>query len=336
MLFNRDNKGKEEMKAILGFIFATHSFDNLRTDIILAEDDFRFLLGSDLFSAIDEFYHSAEYNLPDEQDTSRLTWNELVRRTQQALAFYAYRSYASHADLTHSDKGRQIHVSENEKPAFEWMIERDDQSMLSKAHKLTDRLLAFLEEHKEDEKINLLYATKPVYAATRELFINTAAEFDRVFPIEGSRRFYLKVVPFIREVENTRILSVLGQEQFDQMKVGILDGTLTEASTQLLEKVRVPLALYTMVTAIRRLSVEVLPEGVFQQYIPGIQSVKARNPSPMEFMNEVARNLEQEANASLLVLQQHLAKSKAVSEGSTFSSQNLFSRNDSQNKHFRA
>jgi hypothetical protein len=336
MLFNRDNKGKEEMKSILGFIFATHSFDNLRTDITLAEDDMCTLLGTDLFSAIDAYYHSAEYNLPDEKDPSKVTWNNLVLRTQQALAFYAYRSYSSHADLTHSDKGRQIHVSENEKPAFEWMIERDDQSMLAKAHKLTDRLLAFLEENKDEEQINALFTTKEVYAATRELFINSAAEFDRVFPIEGSRRFYLKVVPFIREVERSRILSVLGLPDFENLKAEITSCAISEDSRQIIELVRVPLALFTMVTAIKRLSVEILPEGVFRQYVPGNQTIRSKNASPMEFKIEVARNLESEANKSLLILQQHLAKRKAETEGIPFTTLDMLAHNDSANKHFRA
>lgn len=335
MLFNRDNKGKEEMKSILGFIFATHSFDNLRTDILLAEEEMRILLGNDLVSALDSYYHSSDFNLSDEREPARLTWNELVHRTQQALAFYAYRSYSTHADLTHSDKGRQIHVSENEKPAFEWMIERDDQSMLAKAHKLTDRLLAYLEENKEEEQINALFTSKPVYSATRELFINSAAEFDRAFPIEGSRRFYLKVVPFIREIENSRILSVLGQPDFDTIKQEILSGQINDDSQRIIELVRVPLALYTMVIAIRRLSVDILPEGVFQQYIPGIQTLKARNPSPMEFKTEVARNLEAEANKSLIILQQHLAKRKAITEGVPFTTADMLAHNDSTNKHFR-
>ncbi|MCX6272209.1 MAG: hypothetical protein NTU44_13515 [Bacteroidetes bacterium] len=335
MLFNRDNKGKEEMKSILGFIFATNSFDNLRTDIILAEDDLRILIGSDLFKAIDTYYHSADFNQVDEQDTHRQVLNELVRRIQQPLAFYAYRNYACHADLTHSDKGRQIHVSETEKPAFEWMIERDDQSMLAKAHKLTDRLLTYLEENKEDSLIQEKWTNTDVYRLTRELFINSAKEFEEVFPIEGSRRFFLKVVPFIREAEQNQVLSVLGKDLFAELKAVILSGEITSDQRELIRLIRIPLALFTMVTAIKRLSVEVLPEGIFQNFIPGVQTLRAKNPSPMEFKAELAGHLETEARRNLIVLQENTSRRKAQAEGTTYSGQNLLSFNSSDNKHFR-
>ncbi|MCX6270488.1 MAG: hypothetical protein NTU44_04570 [Bacteroidetes bacterium] len=335
MLFNRDNKGKEEMKSILGFIFATNSFDNLRTDIILAEDDLRMLIGSDLIEAIDTYYHSADFNQVDEQDTHRQVLNELVRRIQQPLAFYAYRNYACHADLTHSDKGRQIHVSETEKPAFEWMIERDDQSMLAKAHKLTDRLLAYLEENKEDSLIQEKWTNTDVYRLTRELFINSAKEFEEVFPIEGSRRFFLKIVPFIREAEQNQIISVLGKDLFAELKDVILSGENTNDQGELIRLIRIPLALFTMVTAIKRLSVEVLPEGIFQNFIPGVQTLRAKNPSPMEFKAELAGHLETEARRSLIVLQENISRRKALAEGSTYTGQNLLRSNSSDNKYFR-
>jgi len=336
MLFNKSSNGAIELKAILGFIYATNSFDNLKTDMVLVQDDMINLLGKDLYNALDDFYHSENYELaePDPDSPGPAIWTELVHRVQSAMAFYGYRNYAIHADLTHSAQGRQIIVTETEKPAFEWMIERDDQSMLAKAHKLTDRILVYLEENKDEEKINEYWTTKPVYAATRQLFINNAREFDDAFPIDCSRRFYLKVIPFIREVENTRIRAVLGEHLWEELKTEISTNTISDDNSEVYPLIRVPLALFTMAISVKRLSVEILPEGVFQNYVPGVQSMKAKNPSPIEMKNEIARNLELEAAKTLLILQEYLAKKKAAFDGVEYEEQNLNDRNSADNKFF--
>ena len=333
MLFNKANKGKEEMKSILGFIYATNSFENLKTDLLLAEDDMRSLIGDDLFDAVQVYYTAGPSDDPDEDETTAF---ELIPYIQAPMAFYAYKNYATHGDLAHSEKGRRILTNEQEKMPFEWMIERDDQSMLAKAHKLTDRLLAFLEKNKENVFIEDNWTTKPVYLATKQLFVNNATDFDQVFPIDKSRRFFLKVASFIREIEETTLFSVLGKTDYDALKLEIsASEAISDDSKALLAMIRVPLVLYTMVTAIKRLSIEILPEGLFQNYVPDTQTIRAKSASPIELKKQVAASLSSDADNALIRLQEFLAVRKAEADGTQYVPQNLTDHNLPENKHFR-
>ncbi len=332
MLFNRENQGKEEMKSHLGFIYATNSFDNLKTDLLLAEDEMRLLIGDDLFDKVEEYYQTGPTLEPTPEETMALM---LVPYIQAPMAFYAYRNYATHGDLAHSEKGRRILVSEMEKMPFEWMIERDDQSMLSKAHKLSDRLLTFLERNKGMTFINDVWTSKPVYQATKKLFINSAVEFDQVFPIDQSRRFFLKVVPFIREIEQSVFLSVIGKTGFDALKLEISgESEMAEDTPALLSLIRVPLVLYTMGIALHRLSVEVLPEGIFQNYVPETQTIRAKSVSPIELKNQVAAGLKSDADNALIKLQELLSRRSALANGSDYTVQDLSESNSVDNKFF--
>ena len=339
MLFNKATNGKEEMKAILGFIYATNSFTNLITDITLAEDEITRLIGKEMFDYLNTWYNSDDYQAEpvegEDPDPDWAIYDELVHRCQAAIAFLAYHGYATHGDVTHSSTGRQIAVTDTQKPAFEWMIERDNQSMLAKAHKLLDRLLEYLEENKTVTEIAANWATLPVYTLTKGLFINSALEFDRVFPIEESRRFFVKVVPFIKEIERNKILPVLGPVDYETIKGLILTDDISEEAQAIIDLAQVPIALLTMVTAIRRMSVEVLPNGIFQNYVPGTQTIKAKNIPSMDMKASITKVLEDEAAKAMIALQEHQAIRLAVFDGTEYAPQNLTDHNDILNKHFR-
>ncbi|MEI6577655.1 MAG: DUF6712 family protein [Bacteroidota bacterium] len=335
MLFNKDGNGIAEMKSILGFIYASNSFDNLKTDLMLAESDLRLLLGAKLYDAIQTHYLSDDFNVDNETDEALILLNSLVDYLRHPLAFYAFRAYSAHADVTHSDKGRQILVSENEKPAFQWQIERDDMAMTLKANRLTDRLLDFIEENKSSAFLTENWTSEPAYIATKELFLNSAREFQYVYPIDDSRRFFLTVTPFIREIERTTILAVLGPDAFAALKAEISDGEMTPTGTAILQRIKVPLALYAMVTSLKRLGIEVLPNAVVENFNPGYFTVKATKSASLNAKASLIASLEEQASKALVSLQEYLAAKRAETEGVPFVGQNLIERNVIENKHFR-
>ncbi len=336
MLFNKSQNGIAELKSILGFIYASNSFDNLKTDLMLAEDDMRLLLGNSFYEAVETHYLSEDYKVEAQDDADLLFLDKLVEFVRQPIAFYAFRAYSAHADIAHSDKGRQIFVNENEKPAFQWQVERDDQAMLIKAHRLTDRLLDFMETHKAETFLEDNWTSQPAYQATKQLFINSAREFHQVYPIDQSRWFFLTIVPFVKEVENTIILAVFGTQKFQSLKDAILEGNLSDDDARLIQYLKIPLALYTMVTALKRLGITVLPDSIVENFNPGYLTVKATKPASKDARAQLIASLESEASKALISLQEQIAALKAVAEGVPFVAQSLTDRNKIENKHFRA
>jgi hypothetical protein len=289
MIFNKSTNGAEEAKALLGFIYKSNEFKNLVTYITIAERDIKRVIGPEVFKLAEDHYLSENYQADITEETvadpQLILLDELVRLIQFPVLLHAYRRYAPLNDLDHSESGRSITVTEDKKPAFEWMIERDNKSLLDLAHETTDVLIEFLDEQVpipyvptvEDptgeptaNTIQDTWKSSTTYAAQKDLFINSAREFDAIFPINASRRLYLALVPFIREVEQRHIRPAIGATKYDAIRELIKDDELDKAENEELKEIhdlaKIPIALLTISIALKRLNVELLPDSVVQSF----------------------------------------------------------------------
>ncbi len=312
MLFNKDNNGQEELKGLLGFLYAANEFANIATDIELAEEEIIELIGKPVYDKAKAHYDGGpESELLD----------ALVKHIQLPVAYYAVHSFSQHLDVSHGEDGRKVRIdNENEKIPWEWMIHKDDEAILNKAHKTTDRLIAFLESHANDITE---WKDSPAQKEARSLFINTARIFDSIFPIDRSRRFFIKIIPFIREAERKYIVPVLTQAIYDAVKAAIQSGNLGDYAP-LVPLVQVPLAFYTLAMAVQRLSVTMLPNGIFQEYITERQTMKANKPADISLRMEVMNNLKRTADLELDNLQKYLSKKAAEEAGETYEGEDLY------------
>ena len=175
--------------------------------------------------------------------------------------------------------------SDNEKLAWEWMYDRDDAAALRKYHKTTDRLLKFLEDNEEDIEE---WADSDFQKALRSRFIQTAEVFDSIFPIDGSRRFFVIVAPFMEEVERKQIKKIIGATKYDELKAAIEDNNVAAEDRELVDYICDCIPMLTMAKALVRLNVKVLPDGVVQQFNSAFQSRKASQPVTVGDLQEQA------------------------------------------------
>lgn len=335
MIFNKSANGAEEIKGLLGFIQASINFNNYKTYIGLAERDVKKIIGNAVFSLAENHYQSDNYLLPEGDGSgsgSGITpgmIDELVQKIQLPVALYAYKMYAASNDLTHSDKGRQIFVGAEEKPAFEWMIRRDEENILDVANKAMEVLLEYLDEYVDYFPE---WSDSDAYQTSKSLFINTAWEFDQLFPIDASRRLFVILAPMMKDIERKYIKPVLGKDDFDTLKASISSGDLDEADEDLLEYIKVPEVMLTMSLAVKRLSAQVLPSGIFQSYIPEAVSTDVKKAADTDVRTSLARMLETEGLNELKRLQEYIAKI----DDAEYTPRNLTERHDITNKFFRA
>lgn len=326
MLFNKSDNGQDELKALLGFLFASDNFDNIKTDIELAEEDMIELIGQDVYDKAQEHYDSENWG---DEDFTLL--NNLVKHIQLPVAYYAYHAYAAHTDITHGENGRKVFIDpDNEKIAWEWMIHKDDEAILNKAHKTTDRLIAFLEKNEDDIEE---WKESDAQKAARRLFIQNTKVFDGIFPIDNSRRFFIKIIPFMDEVERKYLKPVLG-DRYATIKTAIEAGE-TDDYDDLIALIRVPVAYLTLGIAIRRLSVSLMPNGIFHDYVSEWMTQKAKLPASVGIRTEVGKALENEGMFELKVLQQEIAKLDAVAASETYEPTDMTERMDPDNQIFR-
>jgi hypothetical protein len=220
---------------------------------------------------------------------------------------------------------------ENEKMAWDWMIDRDDEATLNKAHKTTDRLISYLETFRESIPE---WKNSDAQKLARSLFINTAKDFDYIFPIDNSRRFFLKILPFMRESERKFLLPVLGKTRFDAMKAAIQSGSFTDEEN-ILQLIKVPLVYFTLSIAVKRLSINMHPSGIFQDYISDRLSMKAKAPAPAELRHEISKGLLADAQHELENLQKEISKMDAEAAGVVYELVNPIAYINSDNQIFR-
>ncbi len=333
MIFNKGNAGSVELKELIGFVYKSINFSNLTTYISFAERYIKKIISPEVFSVAEVHYNSDHYHYtpddetpPDPPHPEYALLDELVAKIQFPVAINAYRKYVPSSDLIHSDKGRQIFVSEQEKPAFEWQIEKDNENLITLEHEAIDVLLEFLDanldttyadDDDEGTQIQLLpWGTTDAFKATRELFIPNVEEFEKVFLIGGSRMTYLSLVPFIRSIQDNDIRPCLGEDRYCEIKEQFIDGDISADNKIILDKLCPPLGLLSLSLAVKRLSAEVLPSGIFTRITANV--IKGKTPASKQDRNEIASSFEKDGQHELLKLQEYLRKIDTAASGETF------------------
>ena len=344
MIFNKDSAGARELKKLLGFIYKANNFDNMISFIAFAENDVRKVISDAVFDLAQAHYLSENSFIAKDTDHPEYTiLDNLVTSIQLPVALHAYRRYAVQNDLAHSEKGRSIIVTNEEKPAFEWMIDKSDKSLLDIAHESTDLILEFLDKNagtsyipdpsKPTETALLIpWASSAQFKVIRELFI-TKDQFNDEFFINGSRRVFLAVSPFIRSVQKNEILASLGTTKYDLVKAELLSGSLAPSTETLLGKIRPALVMFAMSKAVLRLSIEVLPNGIFTNFITGTINSKSAAADPVRV--QVSTLLSTQALLEFSKLQDYLSRQVIEAAGGTVETVDLTERIDPTLKYVR-
>lgn len=373
MIFDKDSTGAVELKGLLGFIYKSNKFENLISYIGFAERDIKKIIGKEVYKLAEDHYHSENYMVPPPEDPPEgqeqsspvveehpeyALLDDLVHKIQLPIALHAYRRFAPSQDLTHSDKGRQILSSEDEKPAWEWMIERDNQNLLSLAYEATDLLLEFLEEQTDNisegdpdadppvdpvaNPITVVWATSEAYSKLKN-YIITLDKFNEIFPIGGSRRLFIAFYGFIERALKSHVIPVITQDRYDILKEKIMDKELDEddddvpddddlnaADLELLELIYPVIVFDTMSRALKSLAVEVLPEGIFQNYIGNV--ISGKNTASRMDRIEVSARFDGETKKAMKDLQEYLRKIAQVEAGGLYVPEDTLARIDKDNK----
>src|SRR5574343_205956 len=133
----------------------------------------------------------AQYDLLNTAyNTNKLTdsLEKLLDKVRFPLANYAYLKYIPFAQLNISASGIHIEVNDEKKTAFEWQINKLEESCREAADNGTEQLLEFMEANKSDYEA---WAESESYTVFKDCFIYTAKEFSKHFNIGKSRRTFL-------------------------------------------------------------------------------------------------------------------------------------------------
>ena len=286
LLFKTENID-DLFKSLLGFVDADFRFENIVSDIITATTDVADLVGKEVYDILSEYADTE----PDEdfEDSQYM----ILRTARLAIAVYAYRLYAPHNDLSHTNDGRKMRAEDNEKSAFQWMIDADDKALEKKYYRTLEQLLRLLDDSKPEgydelteeaqkETIYYKWTNSEAFNEVKKLFISSVKEFDNIYPI-NSRLLMIRFAPGMSECERREILPRIGKTLFDLMKLAYKGKTEEEIANKdsLLLLIQEAIASYALAWAIPRFNVNFFPEGILQFYGSDRQTTSGNKPSLM-------------------------------------------------------
>lgn len=284
--------GQKELSELLGFLDVDIKYAKLKSKLISASNDVISVIGKEMYAAAVTEYKKADDDAGKNED--------LIFSVRYPIAIQAYRKFAPHNDLSHTNKGRINRVEENEKTPFEWMIHLDNIALERSYYEALDDLIKYL-----DENIDAWKETD-AFKKTHNLFIRTADQFDDIFPIGNSRLLMLKLAPGIRKAEDNEIKPRIGKELFEVMKQQLKDNS-EDINEELLLKIREACVFYSMAWAMQRMSVQLFPEGVLQGFVSDRMTINSRKPSEKNDAAATAQFFTYDADSLLLKIEDMIA-----------------------------
>lgn len=297
MLFNKQYDGGKELRELLGFIDANTNFDKWLTWINLSVRQITDLTGTEIYKQAEIYYLKDEYGL-DLEDKEYL----LVKKFQLTNALFAYVKMIPSLDAGHGNDGRKKGIGENEKELTALEQYKDEANILNLAYEALEDLLNYMEEQKFEA-----WEKAPVKNMLKSLVITKLSEFNEYFSL-GSSRMFFTMLPMLREVQETKIIPVITQTRLTALLAAMKADTPSEDQKKLLEMlplVRRPLVLASLALAIKRLPVEILPDGIVQTQITG--SIREKRIATKEASRAVIDSLTDDANAAFSLLQDYIA-----------------------------
>ena len=288
MILNKDQKGSEELYQLTGTFAAGADFKAIEEDIYLAEQELIRFIGRALYDKAQNIYCPTETTSPPTiQPQNPSLDQQFVRRVQIPVAYRAMYHYYRRNVVSHDGSGRKLKVADGEKVPWSWMLERDDEMLLDNYYRNLDALFRFLEEQQYEE-----WKTSPLRKILANALIGSLADFEAVYPLDGSYYTFYTMLPFIKETEH-RFITPLTE--------GVV---LTEDQRA---DARRFVALHTMILAVERLSISAFPSGIAQRFTDSHQGRSGRSNPSLEEQRSYLVTLRRQADDALRLFKEGLS-----------------------------
>ena len=264
MIFNKNNEGAAELQRLVGNYFRSNDFSAIESEIKSAAGVVRRLIGPEVFDRAEKYYNSTDFGTQNDTLDQRL-----LKAIQAPVAQLAMVRFYQQNTLSHEDGGRKVKINEgSEKMPWQWQYDRDDGALLDKYYRVLDDLYIFLEENTVSE-----WQESSLRKKLAACFVKDLDTFQEVFPLEDSHRMFYILVPFMLEVQDRIIRPIVGDEEFEKMKTAPMPEELAEQ----LAAAKRCVPLYAVITAVKRMSIKVLPTMIVRRFSASFQGSRGGN-----------------------------------------------------------
>lgn len=261
MLFNKDNNGSTELYELSGIFQASTRFLSIAAEIDAATREVSAIVGRELIASVEKIY-AKNVPTPDEK--------VLLDMLRRPIAYLAIGMHAKLSGISHGETGRKNKVDDNEKIAFQWQIDRDDQELRERYIRSLDTLVSYLTFTGNAE-----WSASATAKLAAGSIVKDIAQLEAVYPIEHSWYTFYMLLPLIIEAQGSRITALVGESRME----ALVAGTESEAIASPARRAAI---LRALITAAERWSLSVFPVAVARQFAPSYQGAKEKSAATME------------------------------------------------------
>lgn len=273
MLFNKENKGGEELQAITGIFSAESSYSVIGPEIDDAMRTVSQAVSAEVLAEAEQAYENGDNDK-----------RALVRAVQLPVAVLAILRLSKTNLVAHDDRGAKFKVDGDEKMPFEWMIDRDERAMTERYYRAMDALYDFLLSSHNESFANFINKHSLFFS-----IVKTLSDFERVYPIEGSYYVFYMLQNLVVECQG-RTKKLVGEEIWAEL--------FDTKNEELLKVCQRHAILSAIVTAVERWSLEVFPLSIARRFAPSYQGNRSSNSATESEMLAYIKRMNSQIAAS--------------------------------------
>ena len=283
MLFDKEHKGSEELYHLTGIFPASARFESIRPEILSATDTVKGVVGTAVIDAANEIYVSDKVSDPGSE---KRTFLDAVRLP---VAYLAIAMHVRLSGVSHGETGRKLKVDDNEKIPFAWMLDRDDRELRETYLRALDALIAYVVA-KRPELMSPEFRHR-----SADSIVKTLADFEAVYPIEGSHYMFNSLLPLILEVQREKLRGLLND---DSLYSGLVNWTQSSRtpSASLRDNCIRYVVLCAICKAVRRWSLDVFPLSIARRFAPSYQGNQENRTATKDEIEWYLANLSAQAD----------------------------------------
>lgn len=307
MLFNKNNKGSEELYEISGIFQSSTDYRSIASEIDAATAEVASIVGK---AVVEEA--EAAYELPNPSESQAA----LLLAIQRPVAYLAISMHAKLSGVSHGETGRKMKVDENEKIPFEWMLDRDDRELRERYYRALDALFRYLED-----TANESWRESRTHKMTSGSIVASLADVEGVYPIEHSYYMFFKLLPVFLEIQEFKLRKIVGEDTYALILQK--DASVAAVTRQAMRFI----VLKSMIVAVQRWSIDSFPLSIARRFSPSYQGNHERRAATAEEIDWYVNKLELQAQDVALELQ--------ISGGTDpYEELSLIPENDPRKKYF--
>lgn len=298
----------------------------------LAEDNFiRSVLGKNMFEELEEFYNDLPQGPLTEVQESML---KLLQLTQTAIIHLAYYSGFDFLNAHVDNSGFQRTESNTTKSLFKYQEDNLKEYFKNAGFNGLDSLLEYLEDNKQHFSE---FTQSETYKKLKGNFISDTRTFNELYFIGDSRLTFMRLLPYMRIIEDLTIKTIIGPENYELIKSEMIKDAPETRVKAILPEIQKPIAFLAVAMLMEDSGADLTDKGLFFEGTMSNQNNnQIKQPADKDRITSLVRRARSLGESYIVLLKNYLIENGTAWGGFTAPASGLHNRDNEGKRTFFA